>query len=179
MGTRRSGRAGMRRTRFLKRHGWRFRIGRRCCSPEPLRSSETHQRWLGMEPRSAAIKSRTLCGPKIGPGAWPARSTRRLSSPRVAPATPLKLWPQHSPARFEAPPMGNRLRCTATSCSPGIRSSARSSGSRHDSAHQARCRSRPAYRPGSGSSSLHGGDRFVREGVSLGVNFLSLLRLLA
>jgi len=25
-----------------------------------------------MEPRSAAIKSRTLCGPKIGPGAWPA-----------------------------------------------------------------------------------------------------------
>ncbi len=38
-----------------------------------------------------AIKTHTSCGPKIKPGAWPARSTRRSSSPSDVPSKRPKL----------------------------------------------------------------------------------------
>ncbi len=111
------------RTRLLKRHECRFLIERCCCSPALSEDSETHQLWLGTAPRRA-IKNRTSCGPRIRPGAWPARSTRRSSSPWDAPSTPPKLWLEPCPVLSDGCTTGNRHRCTATPPSASNRSSA-------------------------------------------------------
>ena len=114
-GMRQSGRAGRaERRRLLKRREWRFLIERCCCSPALSKHSETHLRWLGMGPRQASAKNRTLSGRRIKPGAWPARSTRRSSSPSVAPRRPPRPWPEPCLARFGECATGNPLRCTAT-----------------------------------------------------------------
>ena len=65
----------------------RFLIGRCCCSPALSRHSETHRLWLGTARRGRRTKNRTSCGRRIKPGAWPARSTRRSSSPWVVPGS--------------------------------------------------------------------------------------------
>jgi hypothetical protein len=72
----------------------------------------TRRPWRGRAV-GGGIRSRTSCGPGIEHGAWPARSTRRSSSPRDAPATqPMPLWKQcrvPSDGSFT----GNRHPCTA------------------------------------------------------------------
>ena len=120
-GMRRSGRAGQQRRRLLKRRGWRFPIERCCSSPALSKHSETHQLWLGTALQRASDKNRTSCGRKIKPGVWPARSTRRSSSPWVVPATRPKLWLEPCRALFDECATGNRLPYTATRPSASIR----------------------------------------------------------
>jgi hypothetical protein len=120
-GMRQYGRAGPAGRRLLKRREWRFPIGRCCCSPALSKHSETHQRWLGTGLPQASFKNRTWCGRRIKPGFWPARSTRRSSSPWVVPGRRPRLWIEPCRALSGACVTGNRLRCTATPPSPSIR----------------------------------------------------------
>jgi hypothetical protein len=123
-GMRQYGRAGRAGPRLLKRRGWRFPIGRCCCSAALSTHSETHQLWLGTGLRQASIKNRTSCGRRIMPGVWLARSMRRSSSPWVVPGRRPRLWLEPCRALSGECVTGNRLRCTATRHSPS--SSARS-----------------------------------------------------
>jgi hypothetical protein len=63
-----------------------------CSSPALSKHSETHQLWLGAALQRVSTRHRTSCGRRIRPGVWPARSTRRSSSPWVVTSTRPKLW---------------------------------------------------------------------------------------
>jgi hypothetical protein len=70
-------------------------------------------------------QSRTSCGRRIKRRAWPARSTRRSSSPLVVPARRPRRWLEPCRALFDECVTGNRLRCTATRPNPSTRISSR------------------------------------------------------
>ena len=114
----RAGRAGRRRR--LKRREWRSRIERCCSSPARSKHSETHQLWRGTGLQQTWDKDRTLCGRRIKPGAWPARSMRRSSLRWVVPRRRPRLWPGPCRALFGECTTGNPLRCTVTRASPSI-----------------------------------------------------------
>ena len=59
-----------------------------------------------------------LVWPRIRPGAWPARSTRRSSSPWDAPFTRPTLWLDPCPVPSDGCATRNRRRCTATRLAP-------------------------------------------------------------
>ena len=81
----------------------------------PCRSTQRRTSvWLGTAQQRASPKNRTSCGRRIMPGVWPAKSTRRSSSPWVVPWTRPKLWLEPCRARSDECATGNRLRCTAT-----------------------------------------------------------------
>ncbi len=124
-GTQRSGRAGRAGSRLRWRRVCRYQIERCCCSPDQSRYSETRQPSLGTGLHRGGFRNRTSCGLRIAPGAWPARSTRRSSSPWDAPTTPPTLWPEHCPVLSDGSTTGTRHRCTATRPSARTRSSAR------------------------------------------------------
>ena len=113
--------------------GGDFPIGRCCCSPARSKHCEMHQLWLGTGLQQVSFKNRTWCGRRIKPGAWPAKSTRRSSSPWAVPETRPRPWPEPCRALSGERVTGNQLRCTATRPSPSIRSSARSVCSGSDS----------------------------------------------
>jgi hypothetical protein len=121
----RSGRAGA-RIRLRKRRECRFPIEPCCSSPALSKHSETHQLWLGTAPQrgSTRDRDRTSCGRRIKPGVWPARSTRRSSSPWVVPSTRPKLWLEPCRALFDECTTGSLLPCTASGTSASTRSSA-------------------------------------------------------
>ena len=119
----RSGRAGA-RIRLRKRHEWRFQIEPCCSSPAVWKHSETHQLWLGTAPQRGSTRDRTSCGRRIKPGVWPARSTRRSSSPWVVPSTRPKLWPKPCQVLSDECTTGSLLPCTASRTSASTRSSA-------------------------------------------------------
>jgi hypothetical protein len=89
-GTPRSGKAGPAGNRLHKRREWPSPIERCCSSPARSKCSEMHQLWPGTAQQQVTIRHRTSCGLRIEPGASPARSTRRSSSPSVAPTPPPK-----------------------------------------------------------------------------------------
>ena len=87
-------------------------------SSDCAKRSETHQLWLGTALQQAWHKNRTSCGRRIKPGVWPARSTRRSSSPWVVPRRRPRLWLEPCRVLFGECITGNRLRCTATRLAP-------------------------------------------------------------
>ena len=83
----------------------------------PVEALRDAQLWLGTALQQAH-KNRTSCGRRIKPGVWPARSTRRSSSPWGVPRRRPRLWLELCRVLFDECVTGNRLRCTATRPSP-------------------------------------------------------------
>jgi len=96
-----------------------------CSSPALSKHSETHQLWLGAALQRVSTRHRTSCGRRIRPGVWPARSTRRSSSPWVVTSTRPKLWLEPCRVLFDECATGSRLPCTASRTRARTRSSAR------------------------------------------------------
>jgi hypothetical protein len=83
-------------------------------SPALSTRSETLLLWLGTAPQRTSHKNRTSCSQRIEPGVWPARWTRRSSSPWGVPTKRPKLWLAPCPALFDKCATGIRLPYTAT-----------------------------------------------------------------
>ena len=104
-----------------QRRAWTSPIERCCSSRVPSTSCGTRPLWPGATGRD---RNRISCGPRTEPGAWPARSTRRSSSPWDVPALRLRLWIEPCPVWFGGCPTAKQHRCTAmrpTRPTPGDR----------------------------------------------------------